>query len=117
MVAAVICLCGKHREHGTGQKQGRCASYRGLTGSLGRLLGAEDTSSPQYQVLVFWKDGLSPSTVHALTVQMVGGTSIDVDLVDITLPPPSVFPPQLPSPLPQGKLFHWTIGLLTKLLP
>lgn len=52
---------------------------------------------------VYMMTDLDPSTLHAVTIRMLGGTCIDIDKVGITPPPPSAFPPAMPQNLPPGK--------------
>ncbi|THH08375.1 hypothetical protein EW145_g2738 [Phellinidium pouzarii] len=53
------------------------------------------------EIVYNWTD-LDPGTMHAITIQMVGGGRINIDKVGINPGPPSAFPPVMPQPLPSA---------------
>ena len=62
------------------------------------------TNGSTLQGIAIWsRSNLDPDTVHALTVEMTGGTTLDIDYVKILTPPPAVTPPAMPTPAPAGK--------------
>ena len=66
-------------------------------GVIVRSIAAQSSNiaSPS-STLIFWETGLDPSVVHQLTVGLIGGSIVNIDYVNITYPPPSVFPPSIP---------------------
>ena len=54
--------------------------------------------------LVHAETGLDPTIVHTLRIVMLGGSSIDIDRVIITAPPPTVIPPVQPGMQDHGML-------------
>ncbi|KLO19462.1 hypothetical protein SCHPADRAFT_63178 [Schizopora paradoxa] len=59
------------------------------------------TNGSTLQSIAIWsRSNLDPDTVHALTVEMTGGGTLDIDYVKVLTPPPAVTPPAMPNPAP-----------------
>ena len=65
------------------------------------------SSDPPTSRLSYWRTDLDPSVKHRLSIGLSGLGIFGIDYVNITSPPPSVFPPEDPVGFTFG-----TIGVL-----